>query len=507
MTKYFLAGCAFWGAGALALFFLRPGGELSRKTAADAGLPERLTALLLAAALILLCTLPMSLAPSWNGTRLGHRNQYEVLAESLLDGRIDLDYGDMDPKLLEMENPYDPDQRTALGVHCHWDHAFYNGHYYMYFGIVPVLLLFLPYRALTGVSLTTYHGTQVFAALFILGVFALFYRLSRRFFPRMPWSVYLSLSAAACAMSVWYLADAPSLYCTAISSAICMEIWSLFFFTCAVWGGAAAGRTTLYGVLGSLFGALAFGCRPTIALANLLAVPMFLCYIRGKRPGWKLAGQIFAVLMPYVLVGAGLMAYNYVRFDSPFEFGQSYQLTVADQSGYTNVLENLLSADFLGGLTENLIGRQALLETFPYISFQSVLLNFPICVIAGLCLLRRRSLALLRREGLAGFAGTLVLLPLLITAAQVLMSPFLLERYRSDIYWLMGIFVFLSFGLTLETLEEKRRRGAGFAVSCLALATIFWSFLLWTVPNDNNFTAEYPWYLAQFQSVLTFGFL
>ena len=30
------------------------------------------------------------------------------------------------------------------------------------------------------------------------------------------------------------------------------------------------------------------------------------------------------------------MLYNYVRFDSPFEFGQSYQLTITDQSNYGN---------------------------------------------------------------------------------------------------------------------------------------------------------------------------
>ena len=33
-----------------------------------------------------------------------------------------------------------------------------------------------------------------------------------------------------------------------------------------------------------------------------------------------------AALLPLMLCGLGLMLYNYLRFDNPFEFGQRYQL-------------------------------------------------------------------------------------------------------------------------------------------------------------------------------------
>lgn len=200
--KYFLSGCFFWGIGACALYIVRPNARLNKKTVETADRKEFLMAILVIVATVLLCTLPMSLSPTWNGEIPGHRNQYEILAESILNGHINLDYGDMDPKLLEMENPYNPEQRKAMGVSYHWDHAFYNGQYYMYFGVVPVFLLFLPFRVITGTSLTTYHATQVFTALFILGIFALFLLLSKKFFSSLSWAAYLSLSAAASAMSV-----------------------------------------------------------------------------------------------------------------------------------------------------------------------------------------------------------------------------------------------------------------------------------------------------------------
>lgn len=137
-------------------------------------------------ALILLCTLPMELMnPGWDGKRASSIvKQYEIMAESILDGRIDLDYGDMDPKLLEMDNPYDPQAREELGVKFHWDHALYDGKYYMYFGVVPVFVLFLPYRILTGKALPTYRATQIFTALFIIGFFLLLYNLAKQFFQR-----------------------------------------------------------------------------------------------------------------------------------------------------------------------------------------------------------------------------------------------------------------------------------------------------------------------------------
>lgn len=505
--KYFLAGCIFWAAGAFAIYAVRPGAVLSRETVETADRGNRFTvviAALVIAGTVLLCTLPMSLSPVWNGEEPGHRNQYEVLTESLLDRRIDLDYGDMDPQLLELENPYDPDARA--GVHYHWDHAFYRGKYYMYFGVVPVFLVFLPFRIVTGTGLTTYHATQIFTAFFILGVFALFHLLSRKFFRKMPLSVCLSLSAAVSAMSVWYFAAAPAMYCTAISAGVCMEIWSLFFFVRAVWDSGSDRQSTRMGVLGSLFGALAFGCRPTVALANLLAVPMFVRYLKEKRFDLKLFRQVLAVFAPYIVVGLLLMGYNYVRFENPFEFGQSYQLTIADQSGYGNMLSQFSWTKAINGLLENFIAYTPLKDSFPYLSFQSVLLNFPACLAAVLCLLQKNTLSALRKNRLIGLTGALLLLPALITVLQVLQTPFLMERYRSDIYWLMGIFMFLSFGHFLEGLDGKGKRICGFIVSLLAFATIFRSFLLWTVPYDANFTYVFPERLAAFEKVLRFGF-
>lgn len=516
--NYFLGGCIFWGIALCALWAVRPGARLNTKTVQDTGKREKGILAAALAGTVLFCTLPMSLSPVWNGEIPEHRNQFEVLAESILDGRFDLDYGDMDPKLLEMENPYDPEMRIELDVHYHYDHAFYNGKYYMYFGIVPVLMLFLPFRLITGSPLTTYHATQIFAALFIAGLFSLFYFLAKKFFRTMSFAVCLSLSAAMSVMSVWYMSKAPALYCTAIAAGICAEIWSLFFFAKAVWGGGSERRSTVYGILGSLSGALAFGCRPTVALANLLAVPMFFCYIKQRTAGSAdcpyvkerkldtgLLKQILAVLLPYILIGILLMLYNYVRFGNFFEFGQSYQLTKADQSGYGSVAAQFGPIRILDGVLQNFIATAPLKYTFPFISACSVFFNFPVCAVALFCLFQKDSLAQCKKSGLSAFLVVLLCLPVLITVMQCLMSPFLLERYRSDLYWLVGILVYVSFGFFGETVDGRPKRIAGFLFSLMAFATIFSAVLLWMIPDDGSYTELYPEVLNTIEKVLFFG--
>ena len=502
--KYFLAGCAFWGIILFAVYAVRPKSKLASSTVEILNQREKCIISAVILATVLLCILPMSLSPIWNGKIPDHRNQYELLAESILDGHIYMPYDDIDPRLVEIENPYDINLRRQMDVSYHWDHAFYNGRYYMYFGVVPVFLLFLPFRLITGTALTTYHATQVFAALFIIGVFKLFLLLARKFFSTLTWAVYLPLAAAFSVMSVWYAADAPALYCTAITSGLCMEIWSLFFFAKAVWDSTTERHAIIFGMFGSLLGALAFGCRPPIALANLLAVPMLISYLKEKKCSRKLFGQIAAVMLPYVMIGALLMIYNYMRFENPFEFGQSYQLTLADQHKYTNMFSQFNVTKIFNGIMTNFLAFTPLKDTFPYFSFSSVFINFPICILAVMLLFRTETQLFLKTHGLRLFMLLLVCVPLIICIAIIQMSPILEERYRMDIYWLMGLLSYMSFGIFYQTAANKKKR-YGFFLSLAAYGTIFKAFILWCIPYDGNFTYTFPAWLITFKSILSLG--
>lgn len=115
-----------------------------------------------------LCTIPMGMNPVWNGENPEHRNQYEELADAMLEGHLDVHREDDVSALLAMENPYDLGARYEQGIEYRWDHSFYKGHYYVYFGVVPVILLFLPYKLIFGKTLLTWQATAFFQFLLLL---------------------------------------------------------------------------------------------------------------------------------------------------------------------------------------------------------------------------------------------------------------------------------------------------------------------------------------------------
>lgn len=503
--KYIVAGMLFWGCVVFLLFSVCPKSLCHKIQVDKMGKIQNITVFAVMFSVILLCILPMGLSPLWNGEIPEHRNQYEMLAESILAGHIYLDYGDMDPRLLEMENPYDFAARTELGISYHWDHAFYDGHYYMYFGVVPVFLVFLPYRVLTGSSLTTYHATQIFAAFFICGMFAVFYMLAKKFFPKMTWGMYLVSSSAVSIMSIWYSVSTPALYCTAITAGLCMGIWSLFFFIRAVWVESKDKKSIFWAFWGSLFGALAFGCRPTVALANLLVIPMLIFFLRKRKLSLQLISRLAVAASPYLIVGIFLMVYNYARFHSPFEFGQAYQLTSADQSMYGNMLGRFDLVTALNSILENFISYSDISGNFPYISYNGALINFPVLIFPIAVFAQEELRGRIKRAGMWNFVLLLAFMPIIITIMTALWAPSLGERYRQDIYWLMGILTFLSIGFYIENAQEYVKEKYSFLWCMAGLAVIGTCFFLYLVPCDSNYTDFYPEMLDKIHKVLKFG--
>lgn len=419
---------------------------------------------------ILVCTIPMKVFPLWNGEIPEHRNQYELMAENILEGRLHFDYGD-EEELENLSNPYDPVERAESGVKHHWDHAYYNGRYYMYFGVVPVFLVFLPYRIVTGMPLASYHATQLFVAFIITGLFATFLLLCRLFFRKMPLVVYLVLSVALSVMSVSYSIVEPALYCTAITAGIALEVWSLFFFIRAVWCEKNENKQIWNAAIGALLGALVFGCRPPIALVNVVVIPVLMVFLKQHKLTMKLAGKLMLAALPYVMVAAALMLYNYARFDDPFEFGQKYQITEADQTQYGFKMSmDELSRVFLN-VKDSLFGITMPIKNFPYLRWSGLFINFPVLFFMFGCF-GKKNRESLKAMHLQYVVATMALLIVIITTIDVLWTPFWLERYHMDVYFLAGLVCFISIGLWYRVLNDKQKRGLNVIICCLGFVTL-----------------------------------
>lgn len=277
--------------------------------------------------------------PMFQKNPSSHTAQYQQLAQSFLDGRLYLDKAPPE-YLAEMENPYDYGERTEIkemkGQGYYWDASYFEGKYYVYFGVVPVLLTYLPYRALTNTDMPNVMAIRFFTVFFVIGSFLLIYRLIKRYFKerKIPFVSYLLISLifvnASCGI---FIAKRPDFYSVPIISGLAFTVLGLYFWLLSlknegrVNGGFAA--------LGSLCLALVAGCRPQLLVVSAFAFLLFWNSVFKDRSLFskKSIWQTVAICMPYIIVAAGIMWYNYARFGSPFDFGQNYNLTTNDMTG------------------------------------------------------------------------------------------------------------------------------------------------------------------------------
>lgn len=496
-----LGGVLFWGLIAVLLFLLRPHSFVHRKSAAMLTRGQKTALVLLVFLLIFLVCVLMTLSPIWNGSAPGnvYLHAYEQMTEFMLQGHLDY-IGETDPKMLELENPYSPEERESAGVGFPWDWAYYKGHYYMYFGIVPVLLAFLPYRLLLGNVPATYRVSQLFAGLYIAGLAATFFWWSKNRFRKMTLGEMVCLLVSFSLVSTVYVAKFPILYQTPVVCGMCLEIWSLFFFTKAVWEERNERSALRLAFFGSFLGALSFGCRPTLALANLLVIPMLIHFLRGKRMTWKLLARLFLAASPYFLVAAGLMLYNYVRFENPFEFGHSYQLTLADQTKLGNVID---VGKVITGIFQQLFAIPGIDGTFPYIRLGTgILISCPLLLFAFICMGKGKQPDLRNQESFA-FRILISMIALLIIAIHFIKTPGVWDRYRSDYLWLLCFGAWLGIGKWNEKRKDICR--SSMIICAAALFCVFLAGAVFLIPDDGNWTQCYPEVNQYLWRIMTFG--
>ena len=262
--------------------------------------------------------------------------QYQRLADALIHGHTWLDLK-VDPALTTMANPYDYFARRSIaadGTHTfYWDHAYYNGHYYCYFGVVPALLTFVPFQLVTGHWMPTWAAMGVFTTLAVVFGTLLVRRLARDYFPKaslgVVWLVIIGFNVAT---NLFVYVYSPNFYGMPINCSIAVTLVGLWFWQVSKRPDGTVNPWLI--AAGSLCMALNFGSRPQFMAAWLLAFPLFWPQFTKLRTLFSRKGlaPTIAAFVPFALVIPPLLAYNYVRFGSLFDFGQNYNLTGFDMT-------------------------------------------------------------------------------------------------------------------------------------------------------------------------------
>lgn len=268
-----------------------------------------------------------------------HHAQYQQLADSLLDGKLYLEKQPPD-YLAEMENPYDMVERERLeaeaGEYYYWDAAYFEGRYYVYFGVIPVLLVYLPFRAITGSHIPNFIVVAIFLCLFTYGAFLLISKIIKKYFSqaRIPYVAYLLLSLIFVnASGAIFIAKRPDFYSIPIISALAFTLFGLYFWISSLREDGSV--SVPYAALGSLCMALVAGCRPQLLLASAFIFVIYWNAVFKHRTVFSRKGATatLSLILPYVAVAAFIMWYNNARFGSPFDFGAYYNLTTNDMTG------------------------------------------------------------------------------------------------------------------------------------------------------------------------------
>ena len=117
-----------------------------------------------------------------------------LLVDSLLQGKTELPV-EPSEELKNMENPYDYTARKEEGISYLYDVAYYDGNYYLYFSVLPILTLFLPFKLLTGYYFPLALACLLYAMIGAAFTILFTKNIIKRFFPTISfkWTALASI--------------------------------------------------------------------------------------------------------------------------------------------------------------------------------------------------------------------------------------------------------------------------------------------------------------------------
>ncbi|MFD0705262.1 hypothetical protein ACFQY8_05840 [Alloscardovia venturai] len=435
-------------------------------------------------------------------------HHYILVAQGILEGHPWVSLP-VDPQFDALANPYSPVQRDEIlahGAKIYWDYAFFNHRWYSYFGILPSLLMYIPFHWVTGKWPSIFAVSLPLLTIALCFMLATVVRFIHRFFPQASVGITIvALITTFIGCNFISLLIISNLYIVAFASAFCVVSIGLY-----LWMGVLpqASKRSQYAHMawGSFFIALSVGCRPTFIFTAILVLPIFLQVVGGKhkKPVREIISALAINLIPALIAFIPPLWYNWWRFGKITDFGAGYQVTVADMLHLKPALSSVLQ-----GVGYYLFTPFQFSSNFPYIESPSVQPSPWIhreSIIAGLFFF-----APLLLVGIVAACFPVVrrflcrshttLYPLLGTVFGLFLAFFVARsggiawRYFTDFAW---AFTFAALpgivSLSIWSQENSEKRGANvvsWAISLLTIVEIFILIASIFVPNRFASLTEY----------------
>lgn len=254
----------------------------------------------------------------------GGPSRHHQIAEAFLHKQLHL----LDaPKeeLLALPDPYDPSLNDKFRLH---DASLYQGKYYHYFSPVVSILFNIPLRVLNGRYFTDPLIGAILCSVGLIFNYLILIKLFSIFKIQVTQTYRIfSLLALAFASNIPFLLRRVDSYEVCIASAYCFLMVGIYLLISTLTSNNGARFKSIF--LGFFLG-LAIASRPNVAVIVLIFYLFFITYLLKTLSIKKSFELIIFSAVPLIFIFLCLAYYNYIRFNSIFEFGLSYQLAGID---------------------------------------------------------------------------------------------------------------------------------------------------------------------------------
>lgn len=463
-------------------------------------------------------------------------DQYAHTADALAKGQVHLNLP-VPHELTTLPNPYDPMARNNLlnhsVPHMYWDYAYYKGHWYSYFGVLPAVLLFLPYRLITsiwipgGAMLPTTVATFVFLIAFLIAGSLLVIRIIENTVKNASLgTVSISLALFFISANTVYLWFRTSFYSVPMAA-------SLFFTSLGLWfylGAFGNSKTNSFRNIasGSFFIALNLGCRPTFVIAVLFAIPVLYPILKKSfndfSKDWKKAEYwriplLYATawILPAVITAIPFGMYNLLRFGSPLNFGNEYQITITDMTTM-----RLPSQNILPSILSYIALPLRLIPTFPWIGIQPVAFDRwqyaepmigGMFVLSPLALVSSFAALAMRKRCLHKISWNISITSLIIGVFLIVFDSLKAGigwRYIADFAWafaitaIVGVTLLLEHAASVQKDDCWQKKTISYSIRFVVITLLFVSIIIaalsWFVTGREDSTLRFNpdlWYLVR----------
>lgn len=249
-------------------------------------------------------------------------------------GQLHIDW-EADERLIALDNPYNPSERK--GINYLWDRAFYDGKYYSYFGVAPIVTIIAPFYFISGIIpaplLIQFIYIGIFSVVFPKLLMMLFDRYGQKV--SSVYKVGLTYVTYLSSFNLLYGRGKNPFYYIACTAAIAFLTLFAYLFFKGIFSENHKKRCVYFLIAGLMYAFCVHSRINTAFTATFFIVPIVIFKMILGAKAWKEKLIELGCLGFFVSIGFLLaFMYNYARFDNPLEFGTTYQITVADVSEY-----------------------------------------------------------------------------------------------------------------------------------------------------------------------------